>query len=82
MDEAESGLPPWTRSREGRVIAGVCAGFARRLGTSPWIVRAVLIFATLVTFGLAAVVYAILAVTLPLANAEADGEDEDEVIDG
>ncbi len=72
MDEAESGLPPWSRSREGRVIAGVCAGFAHRLGMSPWIVRAILVFATVITAGLAAVVYVILAITLPV-DAEPDG---------
>lgn len=82
MDDAESGLPPWTRAREGRVLAGVCAGFAYRLGTSPWIVRAILIFATLVTAGLAALVYLILALTLPLESEVHPEEPEDEAIDG
>jgi phage shock protein C len=27
------------RPRRGRVIAGVCAGIARRYGWSPWLVR-------------------------------------------
>jgi phage shock protein PspC (stress-responsive transcriptional regulator) len=31
--------PPLTRPRRGRVIAGVCAGIARRYGWSPWLVR-------------------------------------------
>jgi len=30
-----------TRPRRGRVIAGVCAGIARRFGWSPWLVRLV-----------------------------------------
>ena len=80
--DAEGGLPPWTRSREGRILAGVCAGFADRLGTSPWIVRAILIFATLVTAGLGAVVYLILALTLPLEPEIDEEEPEDEAIDG
>jgi phage shock protein PspC (stress-responsive transcriptional regulator) len=31
--------PPLTRPRRRRVIAGVCAGIARRYGWSPWLVR-------------------------------------------
>jgi phage shock protein PspC (stress-responsive transcriptional regulator) len=30
---------PFTRPRRGRVVAGVCAGIARRYGWSPWLVR-------------------------------------------
>ena len=29
-----------TRPRHGKIIAGVCAGLARRFGWSPWLVRA------------------------------------------
>jgi phage shock protein PspC (stress-responsive transcriptional regulator) len=29
-----------TRPRRGKIIAGVCAGLARRFGWSPWLVRA------------------------------------------
>jgi phage shock protein C len=28
-----------TRPRHGKIIAGVCAGLARRFGWSPWLVR-------------------------------------------
>jgi phage shock protein PspC (stress-responsive transcriptional regulator) len=31
--------PPLVRPRDGRVIAGVCAGIARRFGMSPTTVR-------------------------------------------
>jgi phage shock protein PspC (stress-responsive transcriptional regulator) len=31
--------PPLARPRRRRVIAGVCAGIARRYGVSPWLVR-------------------------------------------
>ena len=31
------------RPREGRVIAGVCAGLGRRLGVDPWLVRVIAI---------------------------------------
>jgi phage shock protein C len=77
MDDVENRELPWTRPREGRVIAGVCAGFANHFRVSPWMVRAVLIFATAITAGLAAVVYVILAITLP-SEAEFAGEAGDE----
>jgi phage shock protein PspC (stress-responsive transcriptional regulator) len=35
--------PPLTRPRRRRVIAGVCAGIARRYGWSPWLVRLVFV---------------------------------------
>ena len=31
--------PPLARPRRRRVIAGVCAGIARRYDVSPWLVR-------------------------------------------
>ena len=31
--------PPFSRPRRRRVLAGVCAGIARRYGRSPWLVR-------------------------------------------
>ncbi len=31
------------RPRQGRVIAGVCAGLGRRLGVDPWLVRVIAI---------------------------------------
>jgi phage shock protein PspC (stress-responsive transcriptional regulator) len=35
------------RPRRGRVIAGVCAGIARRYGWSPWLVRLVFLVSCL-----------------------------------
>ena len=32
-------MPTLTRPRNGRIIAGVCAGIARRFGISPFLVR-------------------------------------------
>lgn len=31
--------PPFARPRRRRLIAGVCAGIARRYDVSPWLVR-------------------------------------------
>lgn len=55
----------WVRARDGRIVAGVCAGFARAKGVSPWLVRAIGLLALIVTAGLAVIVYAVLAFLLP-----------------
>ncbi len=55
----------WTRARDGRLVAGVCAGFANAKGVSPWLVRAIALIALVATAGLAIIVYAVLAFLLP-----------------
>ncbi len=55
---------PLIRVRRGRVIAGVCAGIARRLGWSPTLVR-VLFVASCVLPGPQIVVYVLLWVIVP-----------------
>ena len=55
----------WTRARDGRLVAGVCAGFAKAKGVSPWLVRAIGLLALAATAGLAVIVYAVLAFLLP-----------------
>ena len=59
--------PPaaWTRAEEGRLLAGVCAGFARRHDVSPWLVRGIGLVSMVISAGLAIIVYAILALVLP-----------------
>ena len=54
------------RSREHRLIAGVCGGIAERLGWSPLLVR---ILYVLLPF-LGVVAYIILWIVLPQAAAE------------
>ena len=53
-----------TRPREGRMIAGVCAGLARRFGLSPWTVRVLAILSCLLP-GPQFVIYIILWVLMP-----------------
>ncbi len=55
---------PLLRVRRGRMVAGVCAGIARRLGTSPTLVR-VLFVASCVLPGPQIVVYLLLWAILP-----------------
>jgi phage shock protein PspC (stress-responsive transcriptional regulator) len=49
------------RLRDDRAVLGVCGGLAKYLGTGPALVRIVFVFASLVTFGLFAIVYLLLS---------------------
>ncbi|MCO6006040.1 PspC domain-containing protein [Actinoallomurus purpureus] len=53
-----------SRPRQGRVIAGVCAGLARRYGMSPWTVRLLAILSCLLP-GPQFVIYIILWIMMP-----------------
>ena len=51
------------RPRQGRMIAGVCAGFARRYGMPVFLVRVLMVVAGIAGFGL--IVYPALWVLMP-----------------
>ena len=59
MDDARRA--PFMRVQEGKLVAGVCAGFAHRYGVSLWLVRGVFVLAVFGTIGLVVVAYAVLA---------------------
>lgn len=59
---AQAGL---VRPLQGRFIAGVCAGFARRYGWDPVIVRLVLVAAVLVGAGTPVLAYIIAWIVMP-----------------
>jgi len=59
---AQAGL---VRPREGRMIAGVCAGFAQRYGWDIAIVRLVLVLAVLVGCGAPFLAYIIAWIVMP-----------------
>ncbi|HEX2312477.1 MAG TPA: PspC domain-containing protein [Thermomonospora sp.] len=52
------------RPRQGRMIAGVCAGLARRFGVTPWTVRGLALLSCLLP-GPQFVVYIVLWIMLP-----------------
>jgi phage shock protein PspC (stress-responsive transcriptional regulator) len=53
------------RSRDGAVIAGVCAGIGRRFDLSPWSTRALFVLSMLVLPGSQILVYPILWILMP-----------------
>jgi phage shock protein PspC (stress-responsive transcriptional regulator) len=55
-----------TRPRDGRVLAGVCAGLARRAGIDPWPARLLFVLmALLVLHGGLLLLYVILWILMP-----------------
>ncbi|MCL3861412.1 PspC domain-containing protein [Actinotalea sp. K2] len=53
------------RPRDGRVIAGVCAGVGRRLGLEPWPTRFLFLLLLLVVPGSPILIYPILWILMP-----------------
>jgi phage shock protein PspC (stress-responsive transcriptional regulator) len=54
-----------TRSRNDRMIAGVCGGFAKRFGFDPALVRVLLAAATVLGLGSGIVLYVICWMVIP-----------------
>lgn len=52
------------RPQDGKVIAGVCAGIARRFGWSPWLVRMVFVISCVLP-GPQLLIYLILWLLIP-----------------
>ncbi len=59
---AQQGL---VRPVEGRVLGGVCAGLARRIGLGPWGTRLLLILALMAIPGSQILIYPILWILMP-----------------
>jgi phage shock protein C len=53
------------RPRQGRILAGVCAGLARRFGISPWMMRILFIVTLIVIPGSQIIIYPILWILMP-----------------
>ncbi len=67
---ARAPRPPLVRPRRGRLIGGVAAGTAYHLRVEPLLVRVV--FVGLATFGVGIIAYALLWMTMPVAEPGAD----------
>ena len=60
----------WYRAREGKMIAGVCAGLGEQFGVSVTILRLAFVLGTLVSgFMLGLVIYLVLWVVMPYRPA-------------
>jgi phage shock protein C len=53
------------RPREGRVLAGVCAGLGRRFGLNPWLARILFVLILMIIPGSQIIVYPILWILMP-----------------
>jgi phage shock protein PspC (stress-responsive transcriptional regulator) len=53
------------RPREGRALAGVCAGLARRFGLDPWIARLLFVLILFVIPGSQILIYPVLWILMP-----------------
>jgi phage shock protein C len=67
------------RSRQNRMISGVCGGLGEYFGIDPTLMRILFVLATFLGFGSALLVYIILLIVVPeepLAPPEAPIEEE------
>ncbi len=58
------------RPREGRILAGVCAGLGRRFGLEPWAARLLFVLVLFVVPGSQLLIYPVLWILMP--NEEID----------
>jgi phage shock protein C len=58
------------RPRDGRVLAGVCAGLGRRFGLEAWMARLLFVLVLLVIPGSQLLIYPVLWILMP--NEETD----------
>jgi phage shock protein C len=57
------------RPRDGRLLAGVCAGLGRRFGLDPWPARLLFVLTLLVIPGTQILIYPILWILMPAEDA-------------
>ncbi|HHB90948.1 MAG TPA: PspC domain-containing protein [Anaerolineae bacterium] len=69
---------PLKRSKEDRILLGVCAGIAHWLGIEPMVVRILWVLLTIAFLGTGVLLYIILAIIMP----EDDGDGVIETVEG
>ena len=55
----------FVRPRDGRILAGVCAGLARRFGLDPWITRLLFVLTLFLIPGSQILIYPLLWLLMP-----------------
>jgi phage shock protein PspC (stress-responsive transcriptional regulator) len=63
--EGESASRGWLRTREGKMIAGVCAGLAREFSVPVTVLRLAFVLGTLFGGGIGIILYLVLWVVMP-----------------
>lgn len=48
---SDTNSTPLARSRDGKILAGVCSGIAKKTNMNPWIIRGILIFTNFIVLG-------------------------------
>lgn len=56
------------RSKDNKVISGVCSGIANYLGIDATVIRVIWAILALCSFGIAAIAYIICAIIIPLED--------------
>lgn len=59
----------WKRARDGRMVAGVCAGLADQFGVSVTALRLAVVILTFIGFGWGLLIYVVLWVIMPYRDA-------------
>jgi phage shock protein PspC (stress-responsive transcriptional regulator) len=65
--DTETTTPKLRRSRDDRMVAGVCGGIAKMVGVDTPIIRILLVAATLLGFGAGAILYLVAWMVVPEA---------------
>jgi phage shock protein PspC (stress-responsive transcriptional regulator) len=60
------------RPREGRLIAGVCAGLGRRFGIDPWPARLLFVLILMIIPGSQILIYPVLWILMPAETLQSD----------
>lgn len=63
------------RSRDRQVLGGVCAGLGQRFGLTPWTARILFVLLLLVVPGSQLLIYPILWILMPSADAVVQVQD-------
>jgi phage shock protein PspC (stress-responsive transcriptional regulator) len=71
LNEATDRVKKLRRSRDDRMVAGVCGGFAKMFGVDAALLRILLVAATLFGFGTGALLYLAGWILMPEENTDA-----------
>jgi phage shock protein PspC (stress-responsive transcriptional regulator) len=73
--KTEDGHPRLVRIPQKQTIAGICAGFAYKLGTPPWLVQVIWVVLAFGMGGVPLIAYPILWIVMPKASESPEDYD-------